>query len=110
MSERRALGPSNRVLLDARALQGGDAQRGIGSYVRGLILGLREEGFDACTALLFDEGRPLPPVPAGDFVAYTVRRRYRGRLGRLEEAVTMSGDLARFRPAVYHATTLALPG
>jgi glycosyltransferase involved in cell wall biosynthesis len=109
MNERRALGPSNRVLLDARALQGADAQRGIGSYVRGLILGLHEDGFDRCSALLFDGGLPLPPVPNGDFVAYTVRRRYSGRLGRVEEAVTMRADLERIRPAAYHATTLALP-
>ena len=110
VSEWRGLGPGSRVLLDARALQGADAQRGIGSYVRGLILGLREEGFDACTALLFDSGADVPPVPAGDFVAYTGRRRYSGRLGRVEEAMAMGGDLRRIRPAVYHATTLALPG
>jgi glycosyltransferase involved in cell wall biosynthesis len=97
------------VLLDARPLQGADAQRGIGSYVRGLILGLRDEGFASRTALLFDAGLPLPPVPRGDFVAYTVRRRYRGRLGRIEEAAAMGADLRRIRPAVYHATTLALP-
>jgi glycosyltransferase involved in cell wall biosynthesis len=110
VSERRTIGPERRVLVDARPLQGADAQRGIGSYVRGLILGLREEGFDRSTALLFDAGTPLPPVPAGDFVAYTVRRRYRGRLGRVEEAVAMAGDLRRIRPVVYHATTLTLPG
>lgn len=110
VNERWTIGPDRRVLVDARALQGADAQRGIGSYVRGLILGLREEGFDRSTALLFDAGRPLPPVPAGDFVACTVRRRYRGRPGRVEEAVEMGGDLRRLRPAVYHATTLALPG
>ncbi|HSR22501.1 MAG TPA: glycosyltransferase family 1 protein [Candidatus Eisenbacteria bacterium] len=104
------LGPGSRVLVDARALQGADAQRGIGSYVRGLVLGLLEEGFDRSTALLFDAGRPLPPVPAGDFVAYTGHRRYRGRLGGVEEAAAMGGDLRRIRPAVYHATTLALPG
>ncbi|HXM55796.1 MAG TPA: glycosyltransferase family 1 protein [Candidatus Dormibacteraeota bacterium] len=109
MSEWRGLGPGSRVLLDARALQGADAQRGIGSYVRGLILGLREEGFDVCTALLFEAGADVPPVPAGDFVAYTVRRRYNGRLGRVEEAMAMPGDLRRIGPAVYHATTLALP-
>jgi glycosyltransferase involved in cell wall biosynthesis len=103
------LGPANRVLVDARALQGPDALRGIGSYVRGLILGLREEGFDSSTALLFDDGLPLPPIPVGDFVAYTVHRRYRGRLGRIEDAVAMERDLARFKPALYHATTLALP-
>jgi glycosyltransferase involved in cell wall biosynthesis len=105
----RILGPDSRVLVDARALQGPDALRGIGSYVRGLITGIREEGFDRSTALLFDAGLPLPPLPAGDFVAHTVRRRYRDRLGRIEDAVAMERDLARLRPAVYHATTLALP-
>src|SRR5215831_10967473 len=94
---------ASKVLLDARPLQGADALRGIGSYVRGLIAGLLEEGFDSRTALLFDAGSPLPPVPAGDFVACTVRRRYRGRPGRVEEAVAMGGDLRRIRPAVYHA-------
>jgi glycosyltransferase involved in cell wall biosynthesis len=99
-----------RVLVDARPLQGPDARRGIGSYVRGLIAGLREEGFDGRTGLLFDARLPLPQVPTGDFVAFTVRRRYRGRAGLIEEAVAMGDDLARLRPAVYHATTLALPG
>ncbi|TMC04727.1 MAG: glycosyltransferase family 4 protein [Chloroflexi bacterium] len=106
----RTPGPDDRVLIDARALQGPDALRGIGSYVRGLITGLLEEGFDSSTALLFDAGLPLPPLPAGDFVARTVRRRYRGRAGRIEDAIAMEGDLGRFRPPVYHATTLALPG
>jgi len=106
----RTPGPDDRVLIDARALQGPDALRGIGSYVRGLITGLLEEGFDGSTALLFDAGLPLPPLPAGDFVARTVRRRYRGRAGRIEDAIAMEGDLGRFRPPVYHATTLALPG
>src|SRR6266700_4074635 len=53
---RTAISPQRRVLLDARPLQGAHAQRGIGSYVRGLITGLREAGFDARTALLFDAG------------------------------------------------------
>lgn len=106
----RTIGPDSRVLIDARPLQGPDAQRGIGSYVRGLITGLREEGFDRSTALLFDAGSPLPPLPAGGFVAHTVRRRYRGRLGPVEDAIAMEADLRRFRPVAYHATTLALPG
>ncbi|HKF74957.1 MAG TPA: glycosyltransferase family 1 protein [Candidatus Dormibacteraeota bacterium] len=98
-----------RVLLDARPLQTAHAQRGIGSYVRGLVVGLLEAGFDRRTALLFDAGQPLPAVPAGRFVAHVVRRRYRGRLGLYEEAAAMGRDLERLRPALYHATTLALP-
>src|SRR5215471_11255620 len=109
MGNQVVISRERRVLLDARPLQGADAQRGIGSYVRGLILGLCEEGFDDRVALLFDAGRPIPPVPAGDFVAHTVRRRYAGRAGRIEEAMAMGGDLARLAPALYHATTLALP-
>jgi glycosyltransferase involved in cell wall biosynthesis len=98
------------VLLDARPLQGADAPRGIGSYVRGLITGLIEEGYDHRVALLFDASLPPPPVPESRLVAYTVRRRYRDRLGLIEEAVTIGRQLARIRPALYHATTLALPG
>lgn len=99
-----------RVLLDARPLQTADSRRGIGSYVRGLIAGLREEGFDGRTALLFDASLPIPEIPAGDFVAYTKRRRYRGRLGLIEEGATMRSRLATIAPALYHATSLALPG
>ena len=103
-------GPGTRILVDARALQGAHNQRGIGSYVRGLIYGLREVGFDGRTGLLFDAADPVPAVPDGDWAAYTVRRRYHGRPGRVEEAVAMNADLARIRPAAYHATTLDLPG
>ncbi len=99
-----------RVLLDARPLQGADAQRGIGSYVRGLITGLIDEGYDSRVALLFDASLPVPPMPESRFVACTVRRRYRGRLGLIEEATTVGSQLAQIRPALYHATTLALPG
>src|SRR5262245_56726899 len=101
---------SSKVLLDARPLQGADSQRGKGSYVRGLIAGLLEEGFDGRTGLLFDAGLPLPPIPHGNLVAYTVRPRYRGRLGLVEEAAILGPWLATIAPAVYHATTLALPG
>ena len=101
---------TREVLLDARPVQGADSRRGKGSYVRGLITGLLEEGFDGRMALLFDASLPLPPIPSGDFVAYTVRQRYGGRLGLIEEAAILGSRLARFAPAVYHATTLALPG
>ena len=99
-----------RVLIDARPLQRGDALRGIGSYLRGLLTGLLEEGFDRQLALLLDGRLPTPPLPSGDLRAYSVRPRYSGRLGLVEEAATLSGRLEQIRPALYHATTLALPG
>jgi glycosyltransferase involved in cell wall biosynthesis len=99
----------SRVLVDARPLQGPDAVRGIGSYVRGLLAGFLEVGFDRRTALLLDAGLPPPALPPSDFVAYSVRRRYSGRFGLVEEAATMGGKLRRVRPALYHATSLALP-
>lgn len=101
---------TSRVLIDARPLQGPDAVRGIGSYVRGLLSGLLEEGFDRHVALLLDGRLPAPSLPQGDLVAYSIRPRYRGRLGLLEEAATLGAQLERIGPALYHATTLALPG
>lgn len=101
---------ADRVLLDVRPLQRADAQRGIGTYVRGLLGGIVEEGFDDRMALLVDSGAELPNLPDGGFVAYAVGRRYRGRLGLVEEAVALGDKLARVGPALYHATTLALPG
>lgn len=101
---------AGRILIDARPLQGGDAGRGIGSYVRGLLAGLREVGFDGRSALLFDAGSPAPEVPAGRWLAYSVRRRYRGRAGLVEEAASLGAKLGRIGPDLYHATTLALPG
>lgn len=98
-----------RVLIDARPLQGPDAVRGIGSYVRGLLAGILETGFDGRAALLLDARLPPPELPSSDFVAFSVRGRYTGRLGLLEEAAMLGGKLERIRPALYHATTLALP-
>ena len=100
---------AGRVLLDVRPLQGRDRVRGIGTYVRGLLAGLTEEGFDNQLGLLVDGREPLPELPRGDFVAFAVRPRYRGRAAPLEEAVTMPRKLDRIRPGVYHATSLALP-
>ncbi len=99
----------SRVLLDVRPLQGRDRVRGIGTYVRGLLSGLTEEGFDQHVGLLVDGREPLPELPHGDFVAFAVRPRYRGRAGLVEEAVTIPRKLDRIRPGLYHATSLALP-
>jgi glycosyltransferase involved in cell wall biosynthesis len=98
-----------RVLIDARPLQGPNGGRGIGSYVKGLLSGLLEHGLDGHVSLLVDGRLPAPSVPEGAFVAHAIKPRYRGRFGLIEEAATMSGRLQRIHPALYHATSLALP-
>jgi glycosyltransferase involved in cell wall biosynthesis len=107
MTQTSISGP--RVLIDARPLQGPSGARGIGSYVRGLLAGLLEQGFDHNVSLLVDARLPTPSGPEGAFVAHSVRPRYRGRFGLMEEAATMGGRLERIRPRLYHATSLALP-
>jgi glycosyltransferase involved in cell wall biosynthesis len=99
-----------RVLLDARPLQGQSRLRGIGTYVRNLIDGLLSEGFGSSLALLLEAGPPLPDLPGGDYIIYRIRRRYHGRLSPYEDAVALPSELARIAPSLYHATTLSLPG
>src|SRR5712692_6858895 len=90
---RNASGPS--VLLDMRPLQGPSARRGIGSYARGLLHGLIEEGFDRNLTLLLDSGLPVPPLPVAEYRLASSRRRYRGQLAAYEDAVVLGYDLAR---------------
>jgi alpha-1,3-rhamnosyl/mannosyltransferase len=99
-----------QVLIDARPLQGPSALRGIGTYVRGLLGGLVEEGFATQLALLLDRGLPDPELPVRGLSAYVVRRRYHGRFATYEDAVALGGDLRRIQPRLYHATNLSLPG
>ena len=50
--ERRQAGSEPKlVLLDGRPLQGPDARRGVGTYVRGLLQGLEEIGWGSRLAL-----------------------------------------------------------
>ncbi|HEY4912790.1 MAG TPA: glycosyltransferase family 1 protein [Candidatus Dormibacteraeota bacterium] len=101
---------SSRVLLDVRSLQGPSAGRGIGSYARGLLKGLIAEGFDKRLTLLLDARLDEPELPPGGYRLAGSRRRYRGQLAGYEEAVALSTDLERIRPALYHAIDLRLPG
>jgi glycosyltransferase involved in cell wall biosynthesis len=100
---------TGRVLLDARPLQGASGLRGMGTYVRGLFEALCAEGFDRELALLLDGGEGLPKLPGGDYVIFTVRRRYRGRLAPYEDAVALPRELERIAPRLFHGTTLSLP-
>lgn len=100
----------SRVLLDVRPLQGPSSRRGIGTYLRGLLGGLVAEGFDSRLAVLVDRSLPMPELPSARLVAYRIRRRWHGQLAAYEDAVRLPAELERIRPALYHATTLSLPG
>jgi glycosyltransferase involved in cell wall biosynthesis len=90
-----------------RCLQGPSAQRGIGTYARGLTRALSDAGFDY--SVLVDEDLDLPLLPAAVERIHRVRRRSHGRFREWEDAAALRADLARIRPAIYHALTLSLP-
>jgi glycosyltransferase involved in cell wall biosynthesis len=98
------------VLVDVRPLQGPSAGRGVGTYARGLLKGLIAEGFDSRLTLLLDAGLDEPSLPPGGYKLAGSRRRYHGQLAAYEEAVALGADLARLRPALFHAIDLRLPG
>lgn len=97
------------ILIDARPLQGASAVRGIGTYVRHLLQALAAANGRERLAVLLDSAAPEPQLPTGVQTRW-VRRRYHGRLATYEDAVALAADLDRVRPALFHATTLRLPG
>ncbi len=78
--------------------------------MRGLLSGLAEIGWGDRVAVLIGDSGPAPALPDAGFVAYRVRRRYPARLAAYEDAVVLGRELREIRPALYHATTLSLPG
>ncbi|HXN91012.1 MAG TPA: glycosyltransferase family 1 protein [Candidatus Sulfotelmatobacter sp.] len=98
------------VLLDVRPLQGRSAARGVGTYARGLLRGLVENGFDRNLTLLLDAAFDAPALPVGDYKLAGCRRRSHGQLAAYEDAVALNADILRLAPDVYHAIDLRLPG
>lgn len=101
---------AQRILIDARVLQGPGAQRGEGTYARGLLGGLFELGFQERTCLLVDADLPPVVLPNPGWDTVSIRRRYHGRLAEYEDAAMLAQDLARIRPALFHALRPNLPG
>jgi glycosyltransferase involved in cell wall biosynthesis len=101
--------PSRRreVLLDLRCLQGQSAQRGIGTYARGLTRALSELGFEY--SVLLDADLAEIELPETVTSVHKVRRRWHGSLAGYEDAVALGADLARIRPALFHALAPSLP-
>jgi glycosyltransferase involved in cell wall biosynthesis len=99
----------SKVLIDMRPLQGPSARRGIGRYARGLLGGLISAGFDTSLDVLIHADLAEPELPSGAYGIHRVRRRYKGTLAAYEDAAVLGADLARIRPALYHAVTPSLP-
>ena len=95
------------VLIDIRCLQGPSARRGIGTYARGLTQALSDAGFEY--SVLLDADLEPVPLPGSVTTVHRVRRRSHGRLAGYEDTVALGSDLARIRPALYHALAPALP-
>lgn len=92
-------------------MQGSNAQRGIGTYTRGLVSGLLRAGLGPELGLLLDGGLDHPDLPAETgVVIYSVRRRYRGRLAAWEDAVLLGREVESLEPCLFHALTMQLPG
>ncbi len=92
-----------------RPLQGRSAVRGVGAYARGLLKGLIEVGFDPNLTLLLEDGLDEPQLPPGRYRIARCRRRSHGQLAAYEDALVLSGDIAKVRPDVYHAIDFRLP-
>lgn len=99
------------LLLDGRSLQTPSAVRGIGSYVRGLLEGLREEGGANEIGLLLSAGRPDPP----ELESLSLQAAS-GRIAALHPTLQPVADpllvaraVRRLRPALYHAVEWGQP-
>jgi len=68
---------------------------------------LSEAGFEYSVLLDADLAQVDLPETVGE--VHRVRRRYHGRLAGYEDAIALSADLARIRPALYHALVPSLP-
>ena len=87
-----------RLFVDGRALGDDSAYRGIGTYLRNMLVGLaRDEAFT--TTVLATEGTPLPP----GVQRMPLRRRAPGRFARLEHELLLPLDLSRATADVVHS-------
>jgi glycosyltransferase involved in cell wall biosynthesis len=97
-------------LLDARPLQDRNAGRGVGSYVRGLLEGLRSVGADRSVEVLLSAS-PVPPEVA-EYDLRTAGRRLpvmRRRLRPVLDPLVTSVALAGARPALFHTLDFRPP-
>ena len=99
-----------RLLLDGRPLQGPSAVRGIGSYERGLVAGLREVGGNVDIALLLGTG--AEPDEVQRYRLYVAASRLpvlHPTLQPLADPMLVAAALRRVRPTLYHAVEWAQP-
>ena len=94
------------LLLDGRPLQGLSAVRGIGTYTRGLLGGLRAVAPSLPVSLLLRRGAPAPPeARAGS----PLRVRALGRWQPVADPLLVAAALRGRPEALYHAVEWGLP-
>jgi alpha-1,3-rhamnosyl/mannosyltransferase len=99
-----------RFLLDARALLDRNADRGVGSYVRGLLDGIASLGRANDVELLVDAGVGVTPGAADGFRISPARvPAVRRRAQPILEPFLVSSALARSRPSLYHGLNFSTP-
>jgi len=99
-----------RYLVDGRALTGWSAPRGIGTYVRALLIGLTTLGVGEQLDLLTFRGQPVPSDLARLGLRHTASvPRLKRRIQPVADALLVSAALRRARPSVFHAVEWAQP-
>ena len=93
-----------RVLVDGRSLEDASADRGIGTFLRGLLGGLVQEA-DLDVAALVRDPRAAPP----GIRPVRVTRRMPPRLSAAEHGLRLPVDLWRARPDVFHSPAMSPP-
>ena len=98
-------------LLDARALQSESSKRGIGTYVRGLLTGMRELDMDQHFQLLLRRDAP-PPPELRQLKAKIAPTKLFGMKRRIQPVVDpfyIAWTLRSLKPTLYHSPDYAQP-
>jgi len=100
-----------RYLLDGRSLQDESSVRGIGTYLRGLLIGYASLGVSNDVGLLLERGpAPHAGLVAAGFATYPARLRPLNRHVRpVLDPLQIRRALAGRPPALYHAVEYGQP-
>lgn len=97
------------VLIDGRSLEHGSAQRGIGTYVRGLLEGMGTIGHTDQIELIASRTTRLVDNEARDLTVHRALPSLKRRLQPLADPLLVRKALSRLNPDLYHAVEYGQP-